>query len=114
MPGQDPAVREIHTVKMSFIGKEANPVLVRQLDDYNLVYEEYRDENEPETRGNEAVEFLHSILANGGVDSNEIKKLAEEAGIASATLNRAKKRAGAVSRRLGDRSCIWEQPGAIS
>lgn len=114
MPGEDPAIRELHTVKMSFIGKEANPVLVRQLDDHDLAYEEYGSDNVISSAGDEAVSFLHTILAHGGVDSNEVKKLAEEAGIASATLNRAKKRAGVVSKRLGDRRCIWEHAGVIS
>ncbi len=106
MPGNEPDVREIRSVKMSFIGKESNPILIRQLDDYNLEY--MAGGYEARNTGDRAIEFLNDLLAKGPVDSNEVKQKAKEAGFAPATLQRAKTKAGILSRRLGDRSCLWE------
>ena len=107
MPGQDPTVREIHTVKMSFIGKEANPVLVRQLDDYNLVYEEWQDGPTVAGPRDAAEDFLLDLLATGPVDSKVVKQRVEAAGLSMRTINRVKKKIGATSKRSGERSSDW-------
>jgi serine/threonine-protein kinase len=49
-----------------------------------------------------AMEFLREQLAFGPLPSKAIKHAASSEGISPATLNRAKKRAGVVSRKLGN------------
>ncbi len=105
--GSNPVERQMVVSKMSFIGKECSPVLIRQLDDYNLEY--MTSEGGVRSTGDRAIEFLNNLLADGPVDSNEVKQKAKEAGFAPATLQRAKTKAGITSRRLGDRSCLWER-----
>jgi hypothetical protein len=48
-----------------------------------------------------AIAFLRRVLANGELSARELEKRAEVEGIASRTLDRARKTLGIVSRRTG-------------
>ena len=111
VPGEDPATRELHTIKMSFIGKETSPILIRQTDDYNLVYEQYAGETEKPSAMEAAEDFLRRALEVAPLDSREVMEQAGMQNISISTLNRAKKRLGVVSRRQSDKSCVWSIPG---
>ena len=52
----------------------------------------------------EAADFLRDVLADGPIPAVELQRLAREAGISMRTINRAKRIAGASSRRQGK---IW-------
>ena len=61
----------------------------------------------PKSAVDKAVEFLQETLANGPIDSNEVKRLAAEIGISESSLSRAKKRAQVVFDKSGDGTCNW-------
>lgn len=58
---------------------------------------------DPEERsaGDEAVEFLQSVLEAGPLPAAEVKALARKAGLAERTVDRARKRAGVTTKRDG-------------
>ncbi|MCL5966502.1 MAG: AAA family ATPase [Deltaproteobacteria bacterium] len=62
-----------------------------------------RNSEEEQKRGavEEAVEFLRQVLADGPVDSKEVDHQRKVAGVAWATIRRAKDQLGVRSRRLG-------------
>lgn len=55
-----------------------------------------------------AVVFLQETLANGPMDSNEVKRLAAEIGISEASMSRAKKRARVAYLKSGDGTAMWK------
>jgi hypothetical protein len=57
--------------------------------------------DEERSARDEAVEFLRDVLAGCPMPAREVKRLAREAGIAERTLDRARKRAGVVTRKEG-------------
>ena len=61
-------------------------------------------------KAREAVAFLRRILANGPVDSNEVKRLVAESDISMPTVNRVKDFAGVEYDRVG-RRCYWRLRG---
>ena len=63
------------------------------------------------TRAEGARLFLRELLENGGMDSNEIKRLANERGISMTTINRVKSSVGVKSKEMPDRSSIWYLAG---
>jgi RecA/RadA recombinase len=56
---------------------------------------------EERTAGEEAVAFLHLLLADGPQPAKDVHRAAREVGITERTLDRAKPRAGVVARRVG-------------
>lgn len=62
----------------------------------------------PKSAVDKAVEFLQETLANGPMDSNEVKRLAAEIGISETSLSRAKKRAQVVFVKSGDGTAQWK------
>ena len=54
-----------------------------------------------------AIDFLDEILANGPVNQSVVKQRAEEAGISTTTLNRAKQRCGRNSKRISKGLTVW-------
>jgi putative DNA primase/helicase len=56
----------------------------------------------------EAVEFLQTILRDGPVESNIIKKEAKVADISDATLRRAKSQLGVQAVKLGAGGWVWK------
>ena len=59
----------------------------------------------------EAKQFLIELLADGGTEPKEIKKAAEDAGLAWATVRRAKNLIGIKPHKAGmDRGWIWALP----
>ena len=54
-----------------------------------------------------AMDFLDEILANGPVNQMVVKQKAEEAGISTPTLNRAKRRCGRDSKRISKDLTVW-------
>ena len=102
------------TKRLGFTRKEDTMIGYQFGDDEKLEFYLYdgciSEELEPEDEygaGDNAEAFLLDLLSDGSVDSKEVKRLAIEAGIAIATLNRAKKRLGIRSRRLSNRSSLW-------
>ena len=63
------------------------------------------------SRAEEARLFLKEQLENGGVDSKEIKRLANERGISMTTINRVKSSVGVKSKEMPDRSSVWYLAG---
>ena len=64
--------------------------------------------DKPKSAVDKAVEFLQETLANGPMDSNEVKRLAAEAGVSESSLSRAKKRAKVVFLKSGDGTAQWK------
>ena len=61
----------------------------------------------------EACDVLYSILGDGPVRANEVKRIAVQAGVSQATLGRAKRRMAVKSRRKGfgaNSSFLWVLP----
>ena len=112
MPTKDPTAREIRSVKMSYMGKETTPVIVRQNDDFDLVYEDHEDDEELSEEDNlkpaeTAITFLHEVLTSGPMDSNEVLRLAKSRGISERTLYRVKARADVRSIRAEGNKSLW-------
>lgn len=55
----------------------------------------------PDDEGQDAVSFLRDLLADGPISTKEVKRHADDAGLAWRTVQRAMKRAGVESRRDG-------------
>ena len=62
----------------------------------------------PKSAVEKAIDFLNETLAFGPVESNEVKRLAAEAGISETSLSRAKKRAKVKFIKSGDGTCEWK------
>jgi hypothetical protein len=60
-----------------------------------------------------AADFLREILAEGPIESNEVKRRALELGISESSLSRAKKRAQVIYLRNGDGSAYWKIDYAV-
>ena len=130
--GEDPSERYLAVTKMSFLGKEVTPVVFRQNEEYMIRYiydmdreyvygtesdgDEGRDVpgmeekqgNKPRklSRGEKTSLFLKELLADGQMDSNEVKKRVEEAGFSMTTVNRVKDGIVEIEQQ-SDRSSIW-------
>lgn len=57
-----------------------------------------------------AADFIMNLLANGPVDSNEVKEAADQEGIPMSTLNEVKKMLGIRSQRTKGNSAVWVLP----
>jgi len=64
--------------------------------------------DEEKTALREACDFLQDILADGPVDSKQIKKEARKAGIAEKTLHRAKSQCGITAKKIGHEKWVWQ------
>ena len=60
-----------------------------------------------ESKADKAIELLKGMLADGPMDSNEVKRRTKEAGISMATINRVKAKAGVLSKQQPDKSSLW-------
>lgn len=124
-PNSDnPSLRLLTVTKMSFLGKEVTPVGLLQNDNYSIEYRDYRSLNRDDesaagnfveteenrmklTKGDETVVFLQRMLADGPMDSNEVKRRAKDEGFSIATINRVKGRAGVRIEKQSDKSSLW-------
>ena len=130
-PYECPDVRTMRTSKMSFLGKEMEPMAFQQDDDYRISYIQWQDhaveceekkakkrlrglfgggdeEEEPKSQSDIAAEFLLEILADGPLDSNEVKRLAQERRISNYALNEGKKLAKVFTQQQSDKSSLWK------
>ena len=73
-----------------------------------MEFGETRESPEPGKEMKRAMDFLDEILANGPVNQSVIKQKAEEAGISTTTLNRAKHRCGRGSKRIAKGLTVWQ------
>ncbi len=133
--GSDPSERYQTVTKMSFLGKEVSPVFFRQDEAYRISYVYEADNNkgvtatddlsqrdisdltgrqmlmtEKKSKGEKTAEFLRKILADGPMDSKEVKKRIEEAGFSMTTVNRIKDGIVEISQQ-SDRSSLWRLEG---
>ena len=113
-PNGDPALRILRATKMSLLGKEMSPVGIRMTQEGQIVYEDYeQDEAEglfapDDTEASlTPVGFLQRALSGGPVDSQEIRRLANEAGISMNTVYRNRDHAGVTIERQSDKSSVW-------
>ena len=67
----------------------------------------------PKSAVDKAADFLREILAEGPVESNEVKRRASELGISESSLSRAKKKAQVVYLKNGDGSAFWKIDYAV-
>ena len=65
------------------------------------------ESGKPLSKGDETVVFLQRILADGPMDSNEVKRRAKDEGFSIATINRVKGRAGVRIEKQSDKSSLW-------
>ena len=124
--GNDPAERQLTVTKMSFLGKEVTPVIFRQDEDYKIsyVYDAFpMDENEyfsfekkdemgdrKLTKGERTAVFLREILADGPLDSNEVKRRVNESEFSMTTVNRIKDGIVIIEQQ-SDKSSLWRLKG---
>lgn len=73
-----------------------------------MKFGETKESPEPGKEMKRAMDFLDEILANGPVNQSVIKQKAEEAGISTTTLNRAKQRCGRGSKRIAKGLTVWQ------
>ena len=73
-----------------------------------MEFGEPKEGPEPGKEMKRAMDFLDEILANGPVNQSVIKQKAEEAGISTTTLNRAKQRCGRGSKRIAKGLTVWQ------
>lgn len=131
-PYGDGSVRILKASKMSFVGKERSPLGLKQESDYTVSYFQWLDyaaerekkranisgagpEEVPAPAGGEtdstiakAIDFLKEFLKDGPVDSTTLYALAKKSGVSRTTLHRAKRPAGAHSKKQGDRTSLWK------
>ena len=67
-------------------------------------------EPESQSRLDEAIDFLEVELAGGGRQARELLKTAEKAGITEITLQRARRRLGVKSEKVGFDHWAWKLP----
>ena len=131
--GTDPSERYLTVTKMSFLGKEVTPVVFRQDEEYRISYvydavggyspcngdqddlggelSDYRTEEEArknvkQSKGEKTAEFLRELLADGPMDSNEVKRRVEESGFSMTTVNRVKNGIVGIEQQH-DKSSLW-------
>lgn len=80
-----------------------DPIRLHGISADELVQASNCSDDERRTARNEACEFLREELAHGPVPSKDLANSAREAGIASATLKRAKADLGVKARKNGER-----------
>lgn len=114
-PDGDASIRILRATKMSLLGKEMTPVIIRQDENYGLSFESYDAiaDAQPEmeiscSKNIDPVSFLKEILKDGPLDRNEIKKRANEDGITMSRIYRAREGAGVAIVRNGNKSSLWK------
>lgn len=105
-PNGDKSLKLLEPTKMSLLGKEKALVGIRQDDEMQLHFEDYEDVEKDETSIDPVI-FLQRILADGPVDSNEVRRRANDEQIGMGVLYRNREKAGVLISRQGDRSSIW-------
>ena len=123
--GNDPSERQLTVTKMSFLGKEVTPVVFRQDEKYKIsyVYDDYSMENEDApvedqdrsgdrrlSKGERTAVFLREILADGPLDSNEVKRRVNESKFSMTTVNRIKEGIVIIEQQ-SDKSSLWRLKG---
>lgn len=124
--GSIPSERHLTVTKMSFLGKEVTPVVFRQDDDYIISYVynaspvvgnerillEKIDEvgSRKLTKGERTAEFIREILADGPLDSNEVKRRVNESEFSMTTVNRIKDGIVIIEQQ-SDKSSLWRLKG---
>ena len=123
--GNDPSERQLTVTKMSFLGKEVTPVVFRQDEKYKIsyVYDDYSMENEDApmedqdrsggrrlSKGERTAEFIREILADGPLDSNEVKRRVNESEFSMTTVNRIKDGIVIIEQQ-SDKSSLWRLKG---
>ena len=123
--GNDPAERLLTVTKMSFLGKEVTPVVFRQDEKYRIsyVYDDYSTESEDASmedqdrsgdrrlsKGERTAEFIREILADGPLDSNEVKRRVNESEFSMTTVNRIKDGIVIIEQQ-SDKSSLWRLKG---
>ncbi len=124
-PDKDPAIRILRAAKMSLLGKEMTPVIIRQDENWELSFEDYEADDEnafddfmpddvPAKHPADPLTFLKTILQDGPLDKNRIENLAKEAGIKMNRLYRIREEAGVVIEKQGDKSSVWRLDSYIA
>lgn len=123
--GNDPSERQLTITKMSFLGKEVTPVVFRQDEKYKIsyVYDDYSMESEDApvedqdrsggrrlSKGERTAEFIREILADGPLDSNEVKRRVNESEFSMTTVNRIKDGIVIIEQQ-SDKSSLWRLKG---
>ncbi len=123
--GNDPSERQLTITKMSFLGKEFTPVVFRQDEKYKIsyVYDDYSMESEDApvedqdrsggrrlSKGERTAEFIREILADGPLDSNEVKRRVNESEFSMTTVNRIKDGIVIIEQQ-SDKSSLWRLKG---
>ncbi|MBR6818031.1 MAG: AAA family ATPase [Acidaminococcaceae bacterium] len=101
-PEGDPTTKILIPTKMSLLGKDSTPVIVHQNDDMQLVFS-----TDCEQTDIDPAAFLHDILSNGPLDSNAVRKMAEEVGIGASVLYRNREKANVIIEKQPDKSSLW-------
>ena len=86
----DPSVRILEATKMSLMGKESTPVIIRQIDNMDLIFESYDDIPNTEDE-DKPLDFLVRALQSGPKDSRTIMELASEHGLSTSQIYRLRK-----------------------
>ena len=107
--GDDPSVRILEATKMSLMGKESTPIIIRQDEDLGLTFESY-DALDGEDDEEEPMDFLLKTLESGPQDSRKIMELGSERGLGSSQMYRLRKKAGIIIEKQPDRSSQWKLP----
>lgn len=123
--GNDPSERQLTVTKMSFLGKEVTPVVFRQDEKYKIsyVYDDYSMENEDApmedqdrsggrrlSKGERTADVIREILADGPLDSNEVKRRVNESEFSMTTVNRIKDGIVIIEQQ-SDKSSLWRLKG---
>ena len=107
-PEGDRAVRILEATKMSLLGRELDPIIVRQDKELKLTFETDQVFYEEEEWSDDPVIFLKNILKDGPVDSSIIKQLAEESGIGMSKIYRSREKAGIIIQKQPNKSSLWK------
>ena len=110
----DHGLRIAQTIKSNFRECDYTPIGMRMENEQIYFVELGEDEEEEIILGRNrpidiAMEFLEEKLADGPIESNEIKELLADEGISERTANRAKKALGIESVRENG-AVLWELP----
>ena len=105
----DPSIRILEPTKMSLMGKESTPVIIRQDEDLRLSFESYAD-TESANNTEKPIDFLLRALESGPQDSRTIMELASERGLGPSQIYRLRKKAGIIIEKQSDRSSQWKLP----
>lgn len=109
---EDRSERILEATKMSFLGKEVTPLRFRQDEKFRIeyVYEEDAPDDQTESvflnKSERTALFLKELLADGPMDSNDVRRAVTESGFSMTTVNRVKK--GIVDiEQQPDKSSQW-------